>query len=142
MKIDSLFNTPQIGKTIKKEEKISQSPADFSQLLSKALTDKQETNTLSGLPPLVDSSSLLPQQEEALSMGYDIINMLSNLEDTLAQIVPGMGKSVDYIGDSLIEKGESMISLRDQLSESDELRSIIDEIGTLSITEGYKIKRG
>lgn len=142
MKIDNILNTPQIGKTIKKEEKISQSQADFSQFLSKAISDKQEASKLTSLPPLEDSSALLPQQEEAVSIGYDILNMLSSLEDTLSKIVPGMDKRLGYIGDNLIEKGESMISLRDKLPENDELRSIIDEIGTLSITEGYKIKRG
>jgi len=143
MKIDNIINAAQIGKTIKKEEKISHNQADFSQVLSNAIYEKQETNSISVVPPLMgDSSSLLPQQEEAISMGNDLLNMLANLEETLSQITPGMEKRLDYIGDSLIEKAESMISLREKLSENDELRTIIDEIGALSITEAYKIKKG
>ncbi len=115
----------------------------FSEILEDASAPKGvgKPSSPSQIDSFGPSDVFSPAQKEALAKGEEILGLLSHLGEVMGS--PEKSDSaVQSVADAISGKVDELRLLRDGLESSDPLRDTLNEIGTLSIVEQFKITRG
>ncbi len=89
----------------------------------------------------LDSTGFIPIQNSAINVGEEAVTLLENFAHS---ILRGKENSalLDTFADTMEHKAEELKIVRDGLDISDPLRENIDVIGSLTVVEAAKIRRG
>ncbi len=127
------------------KRKSSENAQSFLDILNASTTSKtQDTQPVKKATPpveLFDKIGLTPIQEQAISKGEEVLDLLNHLTK-LYNEVDRSNLSLDSVANALSSKVEELDKIKDQLEASDPLKKTIEEIGILSVVEKIKITRG